>query len=303
VCVFSVIDLHCHTNYSDGSAGPIEILDQAIGLGLDALAITDHDTLGGYDCAKDEAQARSFDLLCGVELSTHFPSSTRSVHLLGYFASDPGECFRAWLGGLQEGRRLRNVALLLRLRDLGMDISWDELEAIGKNQIGRPHFAKLMLDKGFVASLPEAFHRYLAEGGLAWVDRDEPALEEALARVVNAGGVASLAHPVRINRSPSDLHLLLAVLAQQGLEAMECFHPEHTPADTQLLLGLADKFDLVATGGSDFHGSYKPDVKLGSGRGDLNISTAVLDGLRGRFASNRSLPDSHAAPAYQLKVS
>lgn len=280
-----MIDLHCHTDCSDGSAAPLDLLHQAIHLRLQALAITDHDTLDGYDLAKDHAREIGFELLCGVELSTHSHHCTRSAHLLGYFFSEPGESFRAWLRELQNGRQERNATLLQRLHELGMDISWAELRAIGKKQIGRPHFARLMVEKGYVASLREVFARYLCEGGLAWVDREEPALEEAVERVVSAGGIASLAHPGRITREREPLRRLVAALIPHGLQAMECFHPEHSVDDTQLCLEIADEFGLTVTGGSDFHGSYKPEIELGTGRdGALHIPVSVLDNLRKRLA-------------------
>jgi predicted metal-dependent phosphoesterase TrpH len=279
-----VIDLHCHTDCSDGSVDPLVLLNDAIGLGLKALAITDHDTLDGYDLALPRAREAGFDLVCAVELSTHWQGSVRSAHLLGYFAEDPGEDFRGWLQSLRDGRRERNVILLRRLHELGMDISWDELQAIGKRQIGRPHFAKLMVDKGYAGSVREAFDRYLSETGLAWVDRDEPALGEAIERVAAAGGVASLAHPVRISRDPALLRELAATLLPHGLEALECFHSEHTAADTDQLLEIAAELGLEVTGGSDFHGSYKPETLLGSGReGNVDIPVWVLEKLKRRF--------------------
>jgi 3',5'-nucleoside bisphosphate phosphatase len=279
-----VIDLHCHTDCSDGSVAPLDLLDEAIHLGLRALAITDHDTLDGYDLAQPHAERRSFELLCGVELSTRCRDSIRSAHLLGYFASNPGEGFRSWLGSLQEGRLERNLCMLRRFHELKVDISWDELQEVGKKQVGRPHFAKLLLDKGYVGSVREAFDRYLGESGLAWVDREEPALEEAIERVAAAGGVASLAHPVRISRERAVLHSLVAALIPHGLEAIECYHPEHTAADTRACLEIADEYDLGITGGSDFHGSYKPDTRLGTGRdGNVHVPLAVLDDLNRRF--------------------
>jgi predicted metal-dependent phosphoesterase TrpH len=279
-----VIDLHCHTDCSDGSVAPLDLLNEAICLGLRALAITDHDTLDGYDLAQPLAQQKGFELLCGVELSTRCPDSIRSAHLLGYFASDPGESFRCWLKSLRDRRLERNLAMLRRLHELKVDISWDELQEIGRKQIGRPHFAKLLVDKGYVGSVREAFDRYLGESGLAWVDREEPALEEAIGRVAAAGGIASLAHPVRISRDRAVLQSLVTGLTPHGLEAIECYHPEHTAADTRMCLEIAAEHDLGTTGGSDFHGSYKPDTRLGTGRdGNIHPPFAILEDLRRRF--------------------
>jgi predicted metal-dependent phosphoesterase TrpH len=279
-----VIDLHCHTDCSDGSITPFDLLRQAIELDLEALAITDHDTLEGYDLAKGLAEEQGFDLVCGVELSTQSDRCSRSAHLLGYFFSDPGETFRAWLTALQEGRTARNGALQQHLRDLGMNISWQELQAIGKKQIGRPHFARLMFEKKYVVSIQEAFDHYLCEGGLAWVERDEPVLEKAVERVAHAGGIPSLAHPGRISGERSVLHPLIAALIPHGLKAIECFHPEHSDDDTRLCLQIAGEFDLAVTGGSDYHGSYKQEIALGTGRnGSLDLPMSMLADLRNRF--------------------
>jgi 3',5'-nucleoside bisphosphate phosphatase len=293
-----VIDLHCHTTCSDGSTSPLDLLRQAIDLRLEALAITDHDTLEGHDLAKEWALDQGFDLVCGVELSTQSDRCSRSAHLLGYFFSDPGESFRAWLRNLQKGRTERNRALLQRLCDLGINISWQELQAIGGKQIGRPHFARLMLEKQYVVSVQEAFDHYLCEGGLAWVERDEPVLEKAVERVAQAGGIPSLAHPGRISSERSVLHPLIAALIPHGLKAIECFHPEHSDDDTRLCLQIAGEFDLAVTGGSDYHGSYKPEIALGTGRNEsLDLPMSMLADLRKRFTS----PESRAAASTILQ--
>jgi predicted metal-dependent phosphoesterase TrpH len=283
-----VIDLHCHTDFSDGSLDPLELVDHALRVGIETLAITDHDSLEGYDLARQYAEARGLRLVCGVELSTHCRWSSRSAHLLGYFQSDPGASFRAWLEVLREGRRRRNAALLHKLRDLGIALSMEELQAIAHRQLGRPHFARLLVEKGYAVSLREAFAVYLGETGLAWVDREEPLLEEAIARVSAAGGVASLAHPVRIGTDPVLLEDVVRSLKASGLEAIECFHPEHSAADTETLSAIAARHGLAITGGSDFHGSYKPEVHLGTGKGDLAIPAACLENLRRLLARKQA---------------
>jgi hypothetical protein len=206
------------------------------------------------------------------------------VHLLGYFFQDPGKQFRKWLKELQEGRQERNVLLRQRLHALGMDISWLELEAVGKRQIGRPHFARLMVKKGYVASLREAFDEYLSEDKPAYIDRKEPALEEAVERINHAGGIATLAHPGRITHDSQLLHSLVAGLLPHGLKAIECFHPEHSEEDTRLCLAIAQEHDLAITGGSDYHGSYKPDIHLGTGKsGAPHLPITLFNDLRKRF--------------------
>lgn len=261
------IDLHCHTTCSDGTLAPVQLLNAAVAAGVGMLAVTDHDTVQAYGCIRDEAEARGVELFCGVEISTHLPGCSRSVHLLGYFPSQPDASFFRWLEDLQLSRRGRNAALLARLQELGLDIQWEDVSALAQTQVGRPHFAAVLLQKGYVSSLKEAFNEYLGEDARAWVGRDEPHLAEALERILASGGLSSLAHPVRIARDAAEVARVVAEYAARGLDAVECFHSEHSAEDTAALLALAEKHNLLVTGGSDFHGATKPGVALVTGRG------------------------------------
>ncbi len=276
-----MIDLHTHTDQSDGTVSPCMLVEQAIELGLEALAITDHDTLDGHDQAAASVQNSGLDLVCGIELSTKLTGSSRSVHLLGYFFEGPSNEFRRWIEILQEGRRERNRHLVRRLQELGLDIQLEEVQALGKNLTGRPHFAGLLLKKGFVATLQEAFDSYLGETGAAYVDRDEPDLRESIRRIQKAGGLPSLAHPMRISRDPHYLETLISEVATCGPLALEAHHSEHTAEDTSFLTLLAKNHGLPLSGGSDFHGANKPGILLGSGRnGNLAIPGELLEGMR-----------------------
>jgi predicted metal-dependent phosphoesterase TrpH len=274
-----LIDLHTHTTESDGTLSPAELMDAAASIGLEAIAITDHDTFSGYDAAIPEAAKRSVNLLCGIEISTAWGKpKERTVHLLAYFLdSPPAAEFRAWLAGMQAARRDRNVRLAARLRELGMDIRLEEAEALGRNMTGRPHFARVMVSKGYARDLRDAFDRFLDESAIAYVDRDEPMFEEAVQRVAAAGGIASLAHPVRLgSRDATEEERTIGRMVEMGLPAIEVWHSDHSPTDTLRYLKLARKFNLRATGGSDFHGEVKPNVALGH----LNIPKSVLEELR-----------------------
>jgi predicted metal-dependent phosphoesterase TrpH len=275
-----LIDLHTHTNESDGTYSPFELVDAAVALHLEALAITDHDTLAGYDRALPRAREKGLDLVCGIELSTKFHGKT--VHLLGYFLHEPpADGFRAWLAEMQSTRRDRNVRMAARLRSLGMDISIEEVERKGRSLAGRPHFAKLMLEKGYVSSIQQAFDDYLDESAKGYVDRQEPDLPLGIERIAQAGGISSIAHPVRMNyRDPEKMRALVAEMRDAGLTALEVYHSDHRPADVAQYLGLAREFELGVTGGSDFHGDVKPGIRLGSGAGNLNIPQSVLAQLR-----------------------
>ena len=275
-----MIDLHTHTNESDGSYSPEQLVGTAAEIGLEALAISDHDTLAGYDLAVVPARAAKLDLVCGIELSTKLRG--RTVHLLGYFLrQDPSEEFREWLAEMRASRRDRNVRMAARLRSLGVDVTLEEVERKGRSLAGRPHFAKVMLEKGYVSTIQQAFDDYLDESAQGYVDREEPQLAEGIERIARGGGISSIAHPIRMGyHDHNRLRDVVAEMAASGLTALEVYHSDHAPKDVARYLELAREFHLEVTGGSDFHGEVKPGVKLGVGGGALNIPRSVLDRLR-----------------------
>jgi len=279
-----LIDLHSHTNESDGSCSPAQLIEEAVRAGVTVLGITDHDTFAGYDQAKALVGSSSMpapSLICGIELSTKLHG--RSVHLLGYFLEGdaPAE-FRNWVLDLQTSRRERNVRLAARLQELGFDITLEEAEARGRGMTGRPHFAQIMVEKGYVANLRQAFDDYLDESAKGYVWRREPQFAEGVAHIRETGGIASLAHPVRVN---GDVPALMPELCDAGLNALEAYHSDHGPRETDLYLRLARHYGLLATGGSDFHGIVKPEVKLGTGcDGNLKVPDDLLDRLRNGHA-------------------
>ncbi len=241
---------------------------------LEAIAITDHDTLAGYDAALGPARAAGLDLVCGIELSTKWHG--RSVHLLGYFLDGgPAPGFREWIRVMQESRRDRNRRMAARLRELGFDIRLEEVEARGRGMTGRPHFAVVMLEKGYVANLRQAFENYLDESAVAYVHRLEPQLGDAVRKIREGGGVAALPHPVRLHET-SGLEKSLPELCGMGLQALEAYHSDHTASQTDFFLALALRNGLAVTGGSDFHGAHKPGLELGS----VDVPRRVLDELR-----------------------
>lgn len=277
-----MIDLHTHTDESDGTLSPAALVEAARARGLRALGITDHDTLAGHDAAEPLVREAGLELVCGIEISTKLASLRgRSVHLLAYFPrSAPSDGFRAWLGELQEQRRDRNRRLAERLRSLGLDLELAEAEALGRSLTGRPHFARLLVKKGYVTDIRQAFHRYLAEDAPGYVERHEPAIEKAIERVREGGGFASLAHPVRLAlREAGHEKAVIASLCEAGMQAIEVYHSDHAAADTERYLELARRYDLAVTGGSDFHGDAKPSVRLGRPR----VGVEVLEALRARF--------------------
>jgi hypothetical protein len=279
-----VIDLHSHTNESDGTFTPGELVDLAMERGVEALAISDHDTFAGFDQALPLAQARGLDLVCGIELSTRVPgTNVRTVHLLGYFLHRPPTAdFRKWLDELIEGRRDRNQRLITSLRERGVDIDLGEVEKLGRTLTGRPHFARVLIQKGYVSSFDEAFRNYLGESAPSYVERFAPYVVEAIQRVVDAGGLPVLAHPIRLGFRDYDAEeKFIGELRDGGLRGIEVFHSDHRPADMERYAGIASEYNLAVSGGSDFHGEVKPQISLGTGyNGNLNIPKSVLEGLR-----------------------
>ena len=272
-----MIDLHSHTNLSDGTCSPAQLIAEAVRNGVNILGVTDHDTFAGYDQAIKHAHTSGVELVCGIELSTKLHN--HSVHLLGYFFGQNGlGNFREWVIGQQEARRERNIRLVARLQELGFDITLEEAEARGRGMTGRPHFAQLMVEKGYVSSLRQAFDDYLDESARGYVFRKEPTFAEGVRKILEAGGIASLAHPVRVK---GDVPALLPELCEAGMNAIEAYHSDHTAEDVGLYLKLAKRYGLLVTGGSDFHGDAKPGVRLGTGcEGNLKIPDDLVERLK-----------------------
>lgn len=280
-----MIDLHSHTHESDGTSTPRELVEMAVGLDLEALGITDHDTFAGYELALPVAREHTLDLICGIELSTRavLGRGQKTVHVLAYFLNGgPSDGFRAWVASLLASRRERNVRLIRSLNEHGIEISLGEVEAMGRSLTGRPHFARVLMKKGYVGSTEEAFRRYLAESAPSFVERDSPTIEDAIQTVAAGGGVSVLAHPVRLGfRRHEEEEQFIAGLQAKGLRGIEVWHSDHGPADTTRYLAMSERLGLLRTGGTDFHGGNKPGLELGTGRnGNVQVKREVLEALR-----------------------
>ncbi|HUG80308.1 MAG TPA: PHP domain-containing protein [Bryobacterales bacterium] len=275
-----MVDLHAHTDRSDGALSPRQLADLAVHNGLSALAITDHDTLDGYEAAAPHAKQIGLDLICGVELSASFLG--RPIHILGYFlGAAPGATFRGHLDCIQQSRRERNRRLAAKLQSLGLDVTAEEAEALGRGQTGRPHFALVLVEKGYAPTVRQAFNTYLDERAPGFVARRDASAENVLRWIEEAGGISSWAHPGRFLRD-SGYGSVAAVgeLASQGLKAVEVFHADHDAGERQSLQAAADKARLAVTGGSDFHNPETAGVPLGG----LNLPDSLLERLRERYA-------------------
>lgn len=275
----SRIDLHLHTTHSDGSFSTREVMNFAKQAGVTALAITDHDIVEGIPEATAIGTELGIEVIPGVEISSRLGES--ELHILGYFLNWTDPALAQRLVTLRESRHTRNPKIVQRLNELGIDITYEEVRKLaGTESVGRPHIARLLMEKHVVTSAKEAFDRYLANGRPAFVDRELPEPAEGVRWIREAGGVPVLAHPTWVRTSADGLRALLRQLKEVGLGGIEVHYSTHNPSQTAEYLDLAKQCDLLVTGGSDFHGVTKPDIEVGIGRGQLKVSDKLLDPLR-----------------------
>lgn len=278
-----MIDLHVHTTASDGTYTPAQVVRHAGQMGLRALAITDHDTVAGVSAALKQGAADGIEVVPGVEVSAQWDRGI--MHILGYFVQiDDGELLDQ-LDYLKKARDERTPKILSRLRDLSIDVSLDEVNnEAGGGVPGRPHIAKVMTRKNYVGGLQEAFDLYLKKGGAAYVEKDKLPPVETLSMIRQAGGLPVLAHPYSLLEEmlPEEFDDTLRWLVSQGIGGIEVYYPRHSEEQTQLFLECARRFDLAVTGGTDFHGSNKPDVEIGVIPGQAPLPYALLQDLKKR---------------------
>lgn len=278
------IDLHIHSTVSDGTLSPAEILTLAQKLDIAAISITDHDTLKGSRDALSCGIPPSVKFLTGVEISSDPPPSftcAGSFHILGYAVDVDNSELNHTLSMLKDSRENRNPRILKLLSDMGIEIALEEvLNLTGGSQIGRPHIAQLMVKKGYARSIDAAFDEYLGNGKPAYVNRFRFECEQTIKAILNAGGIPVLAHPFLLNIKENEvLENLIAILTEMGLRGIEVYYPEHTKELIAYYTRLARHYNLLITGGTDFHGDIKPEIKMGSGKGDLFIPYALYEKL------------------------
>ena len=258
------IDLHIHTTASDGTFTPEEVVREASRIGLAAVAITDHDTAAGYARAAAEGENCGLEVVPGIEISTKFRSA---VHILGYYIDAQSPALGEVLDWMHRDREERNVKLCAMLRESGVDIDIERMHARFGDLVGRPHFAEIMI-----------------ENGMARVPRQFLPIERSIEIIREAGGTAVLAHPFQYRLDDAGLRELIEHCMESGLEGMECRYSGYDAAQTAYLEALAAEYGLVRTGGSDFHGAIKGEIRLGEGKGGLNVPYAFLEELRSRRA-------------------
>ena len=281
----SWIDLHIHSTASDGTLQPSEILSMAQDLNLSAISITDHDTIDGLKGAIKSGIPPCLKFLTGVEISVSPPdgfSLSGSMHILGYgFASDDPLLNQA-LEKLRFSRETRNPKIIKRLNKLGMNFFLDEVirDLHVQGQVGRPHIASFMVKNGFAESIDDAFKKYLGNGKPAYVDKYRLDCAKAIEIIRGAGGFSVLAHPKLLPlNDENQLEALVLKLTQMGLQGIEAYYPEHHSDDTSRYVCLAKKHGLMMTGGTDFHGTLKPDICMGSGYGNFFVPYEIYERL------------------------
>lgn len=280
----NVIDLHTHTIHSDGSESPRQLIRMAHAAGACAVAVTDHDTVGGLVEARAAAREMGLDFINGIEISAEYSPGT--MHILGYYIDDASAALNTSLTKLRTARDTRNPQIAARLGALGFDITYEEVAGLAGNEVvGRPHFARVLVEKGYADSIQDAFNRFLAKGAAAYVEKNRLSPAQSIDLIHKAGGAAVLAHPYQLKLATlADVEGLLSELAAIGLDGVEAIYSRHRPAERQAYAEMARRLGLIITGGSDFHGTYKPDINIVTGTGDLRVEHSLLGPVRERAA-------------------
>lgn len=278
-----MVDLHTHSTASDGSLRPAELIRAAKERGLSAIALTDHDTIGGLEEAQNEAHTVGIRFIPGIELEIKWEAETSTVsppgefHLLGLGITKPVPAFLEALPALARYRETRNREILDRLRELGLHADYDELRTLaGGGSIGRPHIAALLVKHRLAKDGEQAFSQYLGRGRPFYVPKEGLSFQKALTLIKESGGIAVLAHPMSLYVAWGKLPDLIQELAAQGLDGLEAWHPTTKHRSCKRLEDLAKSLRLRVTEGSDFHGEARPDRKLGLSGKDRKIDDSVL---------------------------
>lgn len=279
-----MIDLHVHSDHSDGTCSPEELVTLAQNTGVTAFALTDHDTVSGISKAK-EAAAQSDNsgpevtVISGVEISAAYKA--KDIHILGLFVDETNPVLLSALEEAVTARDLRNEHMAERFRSLGIPLTLEDLRLMNPDTvITRAHFANYLIKYGHVKTSQEAFSRYLNYDAPCFVPREYMQPERAISLILQAGGLPVLAHPLLYKLPPTELETLLKRLSGAGLKGLEVYYSSNTGFDEQICFGLANRYGLLMTGGTDFHGANKPNLYLGTGRNqNLNIPEQLLEPL------------------------
>ena len=274
-----MIDLHTHSTESDGTLSPQELVQLASDTGLSAIALTDHDTIGGIDKAAPVAKQLGIELVPGIELSTDYNGT--EVHMLGFYIDNTHPGFLAKLQDFIHSRDLRNEKMAFLLQKEGFDITLDKLyQEYPDSVITRAHFARYLTEHGFIKDRETVFRKYLGDNCRCYVPREKITPFEAIDLIRLGGGLSFFAHPVLCHMNHDRLRFFIKDLKSAGLTGIEAVYSMNTPGDERNMRKFADEFDLLISGGSDFHGENKPYLHLGTGKGNLNIPDSLLEDIK-----------------------
>ncbi len=273
------IDLHTHSIYSDGSMTPEELVAHAAEKGLCAIALTDHDTLRGIPFAVAAGKKHGVEIVPGVEISTECHVQ---VHILGFFVDTSNEPLLTAFDAMQRERRENHKAYMTKLNEMGFAMTEEEVRAVAPiGGVGRAHYAKVMMNKGYVESVAEAFRLHLGVGCPCYIKRNVMRPEEAIALIHGAGGLAFFAHPHQTKLSDDGVFELMTTLKEAGLDGIEGYYSEYTSEMGEKFRGMAQKLDLMLCGGSDYHAQMKPHIEIGEGiNGNLTVDGVLLDRIK-----------------------
>lgn len=275
------VDLHVHSNRSDGSLSPSDLVLEAKKKGLCAFALTDHDTVDGIDEALSTAKDSGIRLIPGIELSTEYEG--KDIHIVGLLIDKEQPVFKEKLKKFVDSRTERNRKMCQRLTDAGLPLTYEELqEEFPDSVITRAHYAQILLKKGYIKSLKEAFDRYIGDRGPCFVPREKITPEDGVRLILNAKGIPILAHPLLYGMGEERLQCLIERLKDAGLVGMEAIYSTYTPSEEVQMRRLAEKNGLLPSGGSDFHGKAKPGLSMGNGYGRLYVPEEILTALQKR---------------------
>jgi predicted metal-dependent phosphoesterase TrpH len=283
------IDLHTHSTASDGIYSPTELLERAKAVGLRVLALTDHDSTGGLEEAAEAARALDIDFIPGIEINTDV--SGGEVHVLGYFLEYQRTAFQSVLQVLRDARVRRGQRMVELLNQEGLHVSWDRVREIAQGAVGRPHVAKALLEAGYVSSIGEAFDKYIGTGGPAYVPRYKLTPEDAVRLIASANGLPVMAHPIELP-GLDELRNWLPGLCKAGMVGLETYYGPYTAEQERALRALADEYNLIPTGGTDFHGPGIHPTPLG-GR---PVPHETVERLKAAAAARRG----KTPPAFEL---
>ena len=284
-----LVDFHMHTTNSDGSYTPVQLIGYCKEKNLSCVAVTDHDTMSSLEECKGEADRLGIEFVPGVEISAQFEPGT--LHILGFFLDKNHTGLQQAFATVQRARRERNPLIVKKLNAARVDITLEDVieEAYGQKevppgkQLGRPHFARVLIKKGYAKDNTEAFEKYLSKGKPAYVDKRRLSSAEAIRLIREAGGIASVAHPKQMKLDEESLEREIAKLVDQGLDAIEVYNSCQNKRDNLTYKRVAKRFGLVETGGSDFHGANKPGVDLGHVGDGVSLGYEMVEALRERI--------------------